>query len=41
MFEYKTPLRETEAAFSFVRMNAASAASFGHDRRSACRVIGR
>lgn len=39
MFEYKTPLRETEAAFLFVRMNAAPAASFGHDRRSACRVI--
>lgn len=36
MFEYKTPLRETEAAFLFVRGNAASSASFRHDPRSAC-----
>jgi hypothetical protein len=39
MFEYKAPLRETEAAFLFVRMNAAAAASFGHDHRSASRAI--
>jgi hypothetical protein len=31
MFEYETPLRETEAAFSFVRVNAALGASFRHD----------
>lgn len=34
--EYKTPLRETEAAFLFVRVIAAQAASFRHDPRSAC-----
>jgi hypothetical protein len=37
MFEYKTPLRETEAAFLFARINAASLASFRHDPRSASR----
>jgi len=35
MFESKTPLRETEAAFLFVRVNAARGASFRHDRGSA------
>jgi hypothetical protein len=31
MFENETPLPETEAAFSFVRGNAARGASFRHD----------
>jgi hypothetical protein len=35
MFETKTPLRETEAAFLFARSNAARPASFRHDPRSA------
>jgi hypothetical protein len=39
MFESKTPLRETEAAFLFVRGNAASSASFCHDPRSAFEAL--
>lgn len=35
MFEYETPLPETEAAFLFVRVNAARLASFRHDHGSA------